>query len=95
MVFDPDKAHGCLHDLVSPFDSSDKNPSPICVKTSVFAAICFPPLPGFCYSAAGMTDPHKHLHLSYSSAKSDILHPWWKKRTQWCELNEQLRHRYK
>lgn len=30
-VFDPDKARGCLSDLVSPFDSYNKNPSPISI----------------------------------------------------------------
>jgi len=28
-VFDPDRAHGCLHALVPPFDSYNKNPSPV------------------------------------------------------------------
>lgn len=41
-----------------------------------------------------MTDPDQYLHLSYSSAKSDILQPWSKKRVQQSELNEQLRHRH-
>lgn len=82
---------------ISPFDNYSKDLSPVLlqyVETSVFAAICFAPLPGFYYSAAGMADPDKNLQLCYSSAKSDTLHFWWNKRAQQCDLNRQLRHRY-
>lgn len=41
----------------------------------MFAAMCFAPLPDFYYSETAMTYIDKHLHLTYSSAKSGILPP--------------------